>query len=222
MSENRKVDVRLSNARIAEQAQKEFEFNDSIDTRKLRRALVDKLVQLADENGYGGGEEDFRRVNNLMVMKEPGLIHESIRVAQTKFMTSVDDLPIPEETEDWPDDLKPARLGAYGVFPEKLNIEERSFAELLDEDTSGTVKWWLKNPESVKWATRIILPTGRRFFPDFAIGIAGRKNRDHIALVEIKDDGETGRLQSDINLLKAQGASAPQGLWACDLGIPPG
>lgn len=204
ISENRKVDIRLSNARIAEQAQKEFEFNDSIDIRKLRRALVDEVARLADDEGYGGEEADFRRVIDLMVMMEPNRIHEAIRGAQSQFMKSLDDLPIPEETDDWPDDLAPARLGAYGVFTDYMNKEERSFAELLDDDTSGTVKWWLKNPENRTWATRIILPTGRRFFPDFAIGIAGRKNRDHVALVEIKDDGETGRLQSDINLLKAQ------------------
>jgi type III restriction enzyme len=204
VSDERKVDVRLSNARIHEQAQKEFEFNDSIDTRKLRRALVEEMSRLADSQGYEAGEDDLRRVINLMAMNEPGRIHDAIRQAQARFMQAVDDLPIPEETEDWPDDLKPSRLGAYGVFPDGLNLEEQSFAELLDDDASGLVKWWLKNPESRTWATRIILPTGRRFFPDFAIGIAGRKSKDQIALVEIKDDGETGRLQSELNMLKAQ------------------
>ncbi|MCP4935515.1 MAG: DEAD/DEAH box helicase family protein [bacterium] len=203
-SEERQIDVRLSNARVAEQAQKELEFNDSIDVRKLRLALVGQLETLADKEGIEAERADFRRAIDLMVMQEPDRIHEAIRHALTHHMRSNVDLPIPEETDDWPDNLEAAEKGAYGVFPHNMNKEERAFAKLLDQDTSGTVKWWLRNPESVKWATRIILPTGRRFFPDFAVGIAGRKSTDEVALVEIKDDGETGRLHSDINLLKVR------------------
>ncbi len=83
-----------------------------------------------------------------------------------------------------------------------MNGEERAFAEHLDSDSTGTVKWWLRNPESVTWATRIMLPTGKRFFPDFVVGITNRSTPNAIALVEIKDDGETGRLHSENNLLK--------------------
>ena len=75
---------------------------------------------------------------------------------------------------------------------------------MLDTETSGTVQWWLRNPGSELWATRMMLPTGKRFFPDFAVGIKGRTSRDGIALVEIKDDGEDGRLHSDKNRLKIQ------------------
>ena len=46
------------------------------------------------------------------------------------------------------------------------------------------------------------MPTGKRFFPDFVVGVSGRRTRDSIALVEIKDDGETGRLHSDSNAIK--------------------
>jgi type III restriction enzyme len=66
------------------------------------------------------------------------------------------------------------------------------------------VKWWLRNRENTKWANRIVLP---------------------IALVEIKDDGMTGRLQADANLMKIRVQHeeyknvfwtyrADQGLWA--------
>ncbi|WP_298329450.1 hypothetical protein [Asticcacaulis sp.] len=77
-----------------------------------------------------------------------------------------------------------------------------AFAKMLDNDDSGRIKWWLRNPENEKWATRLILPTGKRFFPDFVVGVAGRNTPDNIALVEIKDDGDTGRLQSDSNAIK--------------------
>ncbi|MBY6049421.1 hypothetical protein [Vannielia litorea] len=62
--------------------------------------------------------------------------------------------------------------------------------------------WWMRNPENERWATRIVLPSGKNFFPDFVAGVAGRATPNAIALVEIKDDGETGRLQSDRNIDK--------------------
>ncbi|MGH6670957.1 MAG: hypothetical protein ACRECV_03140 [Xanthobacteraceae bacterium] len=50
-----------------------------------------------------------------------------------------------------------------------------------------------------------MLPTGRRFFPDFVVGVTNRSTQDSIALVEIKDDGVTGRLQVDSNIMKIRG-----------------
>jgi type III restriction enzyme len=202
--EARMIDVRLSNARIAEESQQHFEFNDSLDTRLLKNGIINRLLVLAAEQGMDAPIQDLRRAIELTVMQQPSRLHEAIKQAQARKLRFMDDLPIPDVLELQADNLTPARLGAYGVFNDDMNNEERLFAELLDSDTTGTVKWWLKNKENTKWATRIILPTGNRFFPDFAIGIQGRKNRDQIALVEIKDNGHDGRLQSDINLLKAQ------------------
>ena len=64
------------------------------------------------------------------------------------------------------------------------------------------MQWWLRLQESANWAVTLILPTGRRFFPDFAVGVEGRNTPDRIALVEIKDDGASGRLHSDDNRVK--------------------
>lgn len=133
-------------------------------------------------------------------------------------------MPVPD-THHGLKGLMAACLGAYGVFPERLNQEERSFAELLDGDESGTFKWWLRTPENERWATQLILPVGKRFFPDFVVGVAGRSTPNGIALVEIKDDGETGRLQSDRNLGQSASSTAstatshgPSGLMVSGLG----
>jgi type III restriction enzyme len=96
-------------------------------------------------------------------------------------------------------DVRSARLGAYDVFPPNMNENERRFAELLDSDDSGRVKWWLRLQENANWAVTLMLPTGKRFFPDFAVGVAGRRTPDAIALIETKDDGVTGRLHSETN-----------------------
>ncbi|MGI8569466.1 MAG: hypothetical protein ACR2KT_10535 [Methylocella sp.] len=191
----------MSNARIAEKAQLAFSFNDSIDPRELKRALVERLRDFCDAEGLDYQPNDLRRAIDLAVLRQPDGLKEAMRVALGRQVVVKRGEPIPRQ-QYWPEGLKPARRSGYGVFPERLNNEERDFAEFLDEDDTGVVRWWLRNPDNEVWATRLLLPTGRRFFPDFVVGIAGRSATDAIALVEIKDDGSDGRLHSDSNLDK--------------------
>jgi type III restriction enzyme len=201
--ETQDIALLMSNARIAEKAQLAFSFNDSIDPRALKLALVDRLRELCDREGFDYQPSDLRRAIDLAAMRRGDALIEATRIAQGRQVTTKRIEPIPSQ-QFWPEDLKPARKSGYGVFPARLNGEERAFAELLDDDDSGVVKWWLKNPENERWATRLLLPTGRRFFPDFVVGVTGRSTADAIALVEIKDDGSDGRLHSDFNRDKAR------------------
>ena len=211
------LSLRISNARVAERAQAAFQLNDSIDPRHLERALVAALRARAEEGGYSFTDQDLRRTIQLAVMREPDALMAAIKVEQGKRARLDDTVAIPEMIFDYAD-LAVARKASHGVFPSRMNKPERAFAEMLDADTSGTVQWWLRNPENELWATRMMLPTGRRFFPDFAVGIKGRTTRDGIALVEIKDDGEDGRLHSDKNRLKiqVQHREYRNVFWACD------
>lgn len=195
--------LRYSNARIAEQAQLAFEYSNQVDVRKLKAKLVEILRSKADDRGLDYGEKDLRRAVDLAVMRESDVLKEAIRLAQSRHVCVVADEPLPPAYFG-PDGLPLATKSAYGVFPERMNQEERSFAELLNRDDAGTIKWWMRNPENERWATQLILPSGKRFFPDFVVGVAGRSTPDEIALVEIKDDGDTGRLQSDRNLEKVR------------------
>lgn len=195
------LSVYLSNARIAEQAQMAFTFNDSIDPRALKRAILTELRALIDERGIEADERDLRRAIDLAGMSEAEKLKEAIKTANGRNVRIDQSEPIPDR-HFGPKGLKSAAKSAYGVFPARLNKEERDFAELLDADATGTVKWWMRNPENERWATRLMLPSGHRFFPDFVVGVAGRSTPDGIALVEIKDDGETGRLHSDRNIEK--------------------
>ena len=138
----------------------------------------------------------------MFAMSRPGALQSALREAQAAYVTVVDAEPLPPLVVDADAPLQKARLGAYEVFPPSMNGEERSFAEWLDSDQSGRVQWWLRLQENTKWAVTLILPTGRRFFPDFAVGVDGRNTPDRIALVEIKDDGVSGRLHSDDNRMK--------------------
>lgn len=201
MSEEVDLRLRLSNARVAEKAQMAFNFNDAIDPRLLKRALITELRRVVDDEGIDAEERDLRRALDLAVMGEPEKLKEAMKTAQGRNVRLSDAEPIPESYYG-PDGLAVARKSVYGVFPARLNQEEQRFAEVLDEDGTGTVLWWMRNPENERWATRIVLPSGKNFFPDFVVGVAGRATPNAIALVEIKDDGETGRLQSDRNIDK--------------------
>ncbi|MEO0486891.1 MAG: DEAD/DEAH box helicase family protein [Pseudomonadota bacterium] len=194
--------VRLSNAKIAERAQAAFEFNDTLDTRSLKKAMVRELRRIVDSEGADATETDLRRAIDLAGMMRPDALRDAIKDANAKNTRLDDGEAIPLQFFG-PEGLPPANRSAYGVYPvHRMNGEERAFAELLDQDNTGTVKWWIRNPENETWATRLLLPSGKRFFPDFVVGVSGRTSRDEIALIEIKDDGSTGRLQSDNNLEK--------------------
>lgn len=200
-TDQRSLSVRMSAARIADQAQLQLTFNDSIDPRRIREAIEAELSKLCQKEGIDATVRDLRRTINLAILRKPQSLKDAVRIAQSAYIRLESNEPIPPE-QFGPKDAQKAKKGAYGAFIGRFNSPERAFAEMLDNDDTGRIKWWLRNPENETWATRLILPTGKRFFPDFAVGISGRKTPDSIALVEIKDDGETGRLQSDSNAIK--------------------
>jgi type III restriction enzyme len=200
-TDQRNLSVRMSAARIAEQAQAQLMFNDGIDPRRIREAVEAELARLCQKDGIAATSRDIRRTINLAILRQPQALKEAVRIAQGHHIRLESNEPIPTEQFGSKDAPK-AKKGAYGAFIGRYNRPEQAFVEMLDNDETGRIKWWLRNPESEKWATRLILPTGKRFFPDFVVGVSGRRTRDSIALVEIKDDGETGRLHSDSNAIK--------------------
>ncbi|MDC7694252.1 hypothetical protein PQU94_08160 [Asticcacaulis sp. DXS10W] len=200
-TDQRSLNIRMSAARIAEQAQAQLCFNDGIDPRRIREAIEAELTRQCQKDGIEASPRDVRRTINLAILRQPQALKEAVRVAQSLHIRSENIEPIPEMLFG-PKDAERARKGAYGAFLGRFNRPELAFAKMLENDDTGRIKWWLRNPENEKWATRLILPTGKRFFPDFVVGVAGRNTPDNIALVEIKDDGDTGRLQSDSNAIK--------------------
>lgn len=204
--------VPVSNARIAQEAQAAFRFNEGIDERDLKPALLEQLRRKMTERGMSiPGERDLRRAVDLLAMVRPDLLHDACRECLSAAVEIRQDEDIPAQYYG-PVGLEQAEKALYGVFPQELNAQERAFARLLDNDASGTVLWWMRNTENARWAVSIVLPTGRRHFPDFVIGVnVRRKALDNIALAEIKDDGTTGRLYSSSNTDKVRTQHARYG-----------
>lgn len=201
----------LSDERIMLGAQMAFAFNDSLDMRQLMPALMDRLKLEIGGRGFGmPSDDELARGISLAVMMFPHLLHDACRACLARSVSLLQDEPIPDTIWGLPG-LEPAAKSLYRVFPHNLNKEEEAFARLLDGDTSGTVEWWLRNVENTRWAVSIVLPTGKRHYPDFVIGVRGRKSLDHIALAEIKDDEETGRLNSSGNTDKVRTEHAQYG-----------
>ncbi|WP_111467671.1 DEAD/DEAH box helicase [Cereibacter changlensis] len=169
-TDQRNLSVRMSAARIAEQAQAQLMFNDGIDPRRIREAVEAELSRLCEKKGIAATTRDIRRTISLAILRQPHSLREAVRISQSHYVRLESSEPIPLETFGL-QQAEPAKKGAYGAFIGRYNRPELAFAQMIDNDDSGLVKWWLRNPENEKWATRLILPTGKRFFPDFVVGI---------------------------------------------------
>ncbi len=146
------LQVRLSDARIAEVAQQAFEFNDQLDPRRLKAALLEQFALVCHREGRDFTDADLRRALDLFAMARPRALAEALREAQAAYVQVTSAQPLPELVVEESAELRASRLSAWGVFPPNMNDEERAFAELIDNDTSGRVKWWLRLQESATWS----------------------------------------------------------------------
>lgn len=179
------MQARLSDAEIARRAQSVMFDADYLDPRDLHDAL---LARLKAEYGHRGIDTDDAGIElalNRIMAAYPHLIRMAARTCAAKFKEIFDAAPLPEFVE-LPTGVKKSRLNIYGVMPQDLNGPERAFAEMLDADTSGTVEYWFRNEPRKPWSIGIVMPSGDRYFPDFAIKVTGRTAGGGLLLVETK------------------------------------
>ncbi|WP_310385453.1 DEAD/DEAH box helicase [Roseateles sp.] len=179
------MNARLSDAEIARRAQSVLFDADNLDPRDLHDVL---LARLKTEYGHRGVDTDAVGIEmalNRIMAAYPHLIRNAARTCSAKFKETFDAAPLPEFVE-LPAGVKKSRLNVYGVMPQDLNGPEQAFAQLLDADTSGTVEYWFRNEPRKPWSIGIVMPSGDRYFPDFAIKVAGRVAGGGLMLVETK------------------------------------
>lgn len=164
-----------------------------LDKPRLYEGLLERLGREAGRRGLAGfdTEDDLRTALSRILALRPALLSDAVEESFARHTISREGAPLPLEFE--PGDRTPAasrpkasRLNIYGIYPPDLNGWEFPFAELLDEDVSGTVTWWHRNPVRKPWSVLLPIPGQGFYYPDFIVGVAGRANRDSAILVEIK------------------------------------
>lgn len=162
--------------------------NQSFDARELRRSLLRKLKTTLKELALDQADDD-EQVNhmlNVILCAHPELLYQAQKAALSahcEVEQTEEGLPAALEY-DAP--LPTSRLNVYRVMPPGLNSWERPFAELLDRDAQNIVRWWHRNPDRKPWSVSVVLDDGRNFYPDFVIGIEGRKCDDGGLLADPK------------------------------------
>lgn len=159
-----------------------------INTRELHCLLMEKLRREVEQRGiddYFDTQEKLRAGLHKILALRPEKLKKAISETIARHVTCEEVEPLPKKMYSF-EMLDPARLNLYGVFPSDINNWERSFAEYLDDDLSGTVKWWHRNPPRKPYSIGMPIPGQPDFYPDFAVGIKDRKRGNGILLVETK------------------------------------
>ena len=177
----------LSPVQVAEAAQRVLLRNKTFDPRELRRALLRKVQLVMREEAMFEADdpEKVARFLDVILATHPELLLEAQKAAHAKNAEISEAADLPVEMI-WAEPLPKSTRNIYGVMPSGLNTWEQSFAELLDRDMNKIVKWWHRNEPRQPWSVNVLMPDGRGFYPDFVIGIEGRKTEEGGLLADPK------------------------------------
>lgn len=184
----------LSAAEAAKKAYEALCKNKTFDPRELRRALLRKLETVMKDNEMeeADDKEKVALFLDVILATHAELLWEAQKMAVAAHMEIQDADELPDEIAS-AEPLRRSPRNIYEVMPAGLNGWEKEFAELLDHDPHKLVNWWHRNPSDKPWSVNVLMPNGRGFYPDFIIGIEGRKTEDGALLADPKDRFETSR-----------------------------
>lgn len=177
----------LSPAHAAEAAQRALFRNKTFDPRELRRTLLRKVEMVMRDETMSEANDLIRVAHflNVILATHPELLYEAQKAALAKHAEILEAAELPNEIV-WPEPLPKSPRNIYGVMPAKPNTWEKPFAELLDYDANNVVTWWHRNEPRQPWSVNVLMPDGRGFYPDFVIGIEGRKTEEGVLLADPK------------------------------------
>lgn len=187
----KEIQATLAQREIDKLAQKSLFDSDKdgmVDVRSLHKELEKRLYKEFENHGWEQmmNEVSVREGLHKILALKPKALQEAVQEALALHLEleEADILPnrIYSEIE-----LDPSRFNIYGIYPEDLNRWERAFVEELDNDLTGVVKWWHRNPPRKPYSVSIPIPGQPNFYPDFIVGIEGRNRGKGILLVEIKN-----------------------------------
>jgi hypothetical protein len=158
-----------------------------LDKRLLYKGLLNRLAKEAADKGISGLEtrDELEDALSHILALRPDILTKAVSEAFAAHTVAApsSDLPAVLESNDA---LPGSRFNVYGVYPSDLNNWERPFAERLDNDLSGTILWWHRNPVHKSHSVCIPVAGHGFFFPDFIVGVKGRTKTNGVILVETK------------------------------------
>jgi len=169
----------------------------TVDPRDLQERLLARLKVEYQNRGLeiAENEDQLEYALALILVQHPRLLPEARKACEANYTEVVSTDPLPDPvSSDVPLDRSPKNV--YGIYPSDLNTWERPFAELLDNAEDGIVLWWHRNPPNRLWSVAVTLANGCQFFPDFLIGLPGRKTPDSVLLADTKR-----AINDDVNAL---------------------
>ena len=183
------IDARIDLDKVEREAQNLLLRQRYLSARELQDRLLIRLAREFKSHGFAevaNDEDQLEAALAMILVKHPGILSEVEKVCAAKFAYTRDTDPLPGYvTSETP--LDPSFKNIYGIYPSDLNTWERDFAKMLDNDHTGTVLWWHRNPPRKKYSVCIVRPDGGRFFPDFIVGVKDRNvAQDGILLIETK------------------------------------
>jgi type III restriction enzyme len=184
----------LSASEAAKKAYDALCKNKTFDPRELRRALLRKLeaVMRDEMKDEASDPEKVAHFLNVILATHPELLWEAQKKALAAHMEIQEAEALPAEIASH-EPLQRSPRNLYEVMPPGLNGWERDFAQLLDHDPHRLVNWWHRNPPDKPWSVNVLMPSGKGFYPDFIIGIEGRKTEDGALLADPKERFETSQ-----------------------------
>jgi type III restriction enzyme len=159
-----------------------------VDIRALHSALLEQLRREAGRRGIDhifDTEQKLRAGLRKILALRPQQLRRAVSEAVARHTVSETADVIPAEIIS-PTPLPPARFNLYRVIPDDLNGWERPFAEYLDDDLTGTILWWHRNPVRKPFSVSVPLPGQPDFYPDFVVGVRDRARGDGVLLIETK------------------------------------
>ncbi|MDD2461780.1 MAG: DEAD/DEAH box helicase family protein [Kiritimatiellae bacterium] len=189
-TQRERFQAQLSHRQIAVIAQEMLFSLDGPNPDVIRNGLLQKLQDAYQRQGIAAltsDSEPLRHALALILATFPQALRTAMKQCLNRYAPVKDALgPLPEELLTV-EPLMPSERNAYRFMPPDLNTWERKFAGCLDADTTGVVKWWHRNKPWRLESVCVPLPSGKAYFPDFVICLAGRKKGDGILLVETKE-----------------------------------
>lgn len=182
----------LSPEQMALEAQRVLLRSPVFHAKELRAALLRRLSEILSGFAEASDPDRVAQFLDILLLTHPQLLIEAQKaaLAEGARLDEAAELP-PVLTSDEP--LRTSGFNLYGVYPAGMNSWERLFADFLESDMSGKLLWWHRNLPHKPWSVRILLTSGRGFFPDFVIGVKDRPKPNGALLVDTKYAFDTAR-----------------------------